>query len=84
MRYSVEILRVAQKQLSKIDQPNRKRIIDAIRDLAVNPRPSGCRKLSGRPAWRIRLGPYRVIYEIRDARLLVVVIVVGDRKNVYR
>lgn len=84
MSYAIEILRVAQKQLAKIDRAQQPRIIDAIRQLAADPRPAGCKKLSGRPAWRIRIGPSRVIYEIQDARLLVLVVTIGDRKRVYR
>ncbi len=84
MSYSIEILRVAQKQLAKIDRASQQRIIDGIRSLTENPRPSGCKKLSGRPAWRIRIGPYRVIYEIHEDQLLVLVVAVGDRKDVYR
>ena len=84
MSYSIEILRVAQKQLAKIDRASQQRIIDGIRSLTEDPRPSGCKKLSGRPAWRIRIGPYRVIYEIHDDRLLVLVVAIGDRKDVYR
>jgi mRNA interferase RelE/StbE len=84
MSYSIEILRVAQKQLAKIDRSRQPRIIEAIRGLAANPRPSGCKKLSGRPAWRIRIGSYRVIYEIQDDRLLILVVGVGHRKDVYQ
>jgi mRNA interferase RelE/StbE len=82
--YSIDILRVAQKQLSKIDKIQQERIITEIRNLANEPRPLGCKKLSGRPAWRIRIGTYRVIYEIKDHQLLVLVIKIGDRKDVYR
>lgn len=64
MTYTVEILRSAQRQLAKIDRKDRHRIITAIRGLASDPRPTGSKKLSGRPAWRIRVGVYRVIYEI--------------------
>ncbi len=84
MTYAVEILRAAQKQLAKIDRQAQSRVIDVIRGLANDPRPSGCKKLSGRPAWRIGVGAYRVIYEIHDKQLLVLVIVIGDRKDVYR
>jgi len=82
--YSIEILRVAQKQLARIDRGQQQRIITAIRSLATDTRPSGCKKLSGRPAWRIRIGAYRVIYEIRDEQLLVLVVTIGNRKDVYR
>ncbi|MCK9305663.1 MAG: type II toxin-antitoxin system RelE/ParE family toxin [Bacteroidales bacterium] len=60
------------------------RIVDAVNKLAFDPRPSSCKKLSGRPAWRIRVGSYRIIYEIHDDKLLVLVISIGDRKNIYR
>ena len=84
MTYAIEILRAAQKQLAKIDQEHQPRIIQAIRDLSNDPRPPGCTKLSGRPAWRIRIGSYRVIYEIHDDRLVVLVIAIGGRKDIYK
>ncbi len=84
MRYKIEILRSAQKQLSKIQHQQQNQIIENIRKLSENPRPSGCKKLSARPAWRIRIGDYRVIYEIKDDCLLVLVITIGHRKEVYR
>lgn len=83
MSYSLEILRSAERQLAKIDRQDRSRIIKTIRALADSPRPAGTKKLSGRPAWRVRVGPYRIIYEIHDDRLLVLIIAVGDRKEVY-
>jgi mRNA interferase RelE/StbE len=82
--YGVEILRSAQRQLAKVDRKDQSRIISAIRALADEPRPSGSKKLSGRPAWRIRVGDYRVIYEIRDNQLLVLVVAIGHRREVYR
>lgn len=84
MNYTVEILRRAQKQLSQIERTDRERIIEAVEGLSRDPRPPGCKKLSGRPAWRIRVGVYRVIYEIYDDRLLVLVITIGNRREVYR
>ena len=84
MTYAVAILRSAQKQLAKIDRQSRVRIISAIRGLANDPRPPGSKKLSGRPAWRIRIGAYRVIYEVLDEQLLVLVVAVGHRREVYR
>ena len=84
MKYAVEILRSAQRQLAKIDRQAQERIIDSIRALATDPRPSGCKKLSGRPAWRIRVGDYRVIYEIHDQQLVIAVVTLGNRKDVYR
>jgi mRNA interferase RelE/StbE len=84
MTYAVEILRTAQRQLAKIDRQEQAHIIESIRALAGDPRPSGCKKLSGRPAWRIRVGDYRVIYEIHDQDLVIVVVTLGNRKDVYR
>ncbi len=84
MTYSIEILRSAQKELGKIGLRDRERIINAIRLLAIDPRPPSCRKLSGRPAWRIRVGSYRVIYEVDDGRIVVTVIAIGHRREVYR
>jgi mRNA interferase RelE/StbE len=82
--HTIEILRAAQKQLSKIQRREQRRIIENIRQLAQNPRPPGCKKLSGRPAWRIRVGDYRVIYEIHDEQLLVLVVTIGHRREAYR
>ena len=84
MRYSVDILRSAQKQLKKVNRQEQARIISAIESLADNPRPEGCRKLSGRPAWRIRIGAYRVIYEVNDTELCILVVTIGHRRDVYR
>lgn len=84
MTHKIEILRSAQKQLSKIERKDQSRIIKAIRELAEEPRPQGGKKLSGRPAWRIRIGSYRVIYEIQDERFLVLVIDIGHRREIYR
>jgi mRNA interferase RelE/StbE len=55
MSYSLSILRRAQKELAQIPSGHYERLVDAIRDLADNPRPPGCRKLTGREGWRIRL-----------------------------
>ena len=84
MTYTLEILRAAQRQLARLEPQSRNRIVAAIRGLSQDPRPPGSKKLSGRPAWRIRVGDYRVIYEIADARLLVFVVAIGHRKEIYR
>jgi mRNA interferase RelE/StbE len=82
--YAVSVLRAAAKQLDKLPEDSRARILEAISDLVKTPRPEGCIKLTGRPAWRIRIGDYRVIYEIDDSLLEVVVVAIGHRKDVYR
>jgi mRNA interferase RelE/StbE len=81
--YEVIIDRYAQKQLSKISPPHFNRIVKAINDLANEPRPAGCKKLTGRPGYRIRIGNYRVIYTIEDEILKVYVIDIGHRSSIY-
>lgn len=82
--YNIEISRAARKVIEKLPKAHVKAVTDAIRALGENPRPSGCTKLSGVPGFRIRVGVYRVVYEIKDDVLVVVVIAVGHRKDVYR
>ena len=84
MSYAIRIQRKALKQLERIPEPHRERIKNAIRQLAQEPRPPGAIKPSGRPAWRVRIGDYRVIYEIEDEILEILVVVVGPRGGVYR
>jgi len=84
LKYQILIQRAAQKELMKITAPYRARVIQAIRELENNPRPIGTKKLTGRNAWRIRIGDYRVIYEIHDDRLIVIVVTIGHRREVYR
>ena len=84
MSYDLVIEKSAKKKLAKIPHPHRDRIIAAIRTLSITPRPSGVKKLSGRDAWRIRIRNYRVIYEIYDDKLVILVVEIGDRKEIYR
>ena len=84
MNYTIRIERPAQKALSRIPQPYQDIIIDAIRNLSGEPRPHGTRKLSGRDAWRIRVGDYRIIYEIEDSQRSILVVTLGHRKEIYR
>jgi mRNA interferase RelE/StbE len=84
MIYTVLILRRAQKELASLTGPDYVRVRDAILALANDPRPPGCQKLTGREAWRIRVGDYRVLYEINDDALTVTVVHVGHRGSVYR
>jgi len=84
MTYTVLIRKSAQKNLSRLESSIQDRIIEAIRTLADNPRPSGTKKLTGRDAWRIRIGDYRIIYEIHDDQLIVLVVVVGHRREIYK
>jgi mRNA interferase RelE/StbE len=83
--YKVEILRSALKQLKKFPTELQERIKIKIDDLATEPRPNGVKKLKGKEnAYRIRVGDYRVIYDIFDDILVVNVVEVGHRKNIYK
>ena len=84
MSYSVSIIRPAQKELAAISPPYFDRIAEAIKALSAEPRPSGCLKLSGREGWRMRVGDYRVLYDIDDVAKRVVVQHIGHRRDVYR
>jgi mRNA interferase RelE/StbE len=84
MKYTILIERYAQKQIMKLSHEDIPLIKSAIASLANNPRPFGCKKLKGESAWRIRVGNYRVIYEIDDGKVIVTVVSVGHRKNIYR
>ena len=81
--YTIRITKFAQKQLDKLPDNIADRLIDGIYALSENPRPSGCKKLKGRVGYRIRVGDYRIIYEIFDSELLVAVMAIGDRKDIY-
>lgn len=85
MAYTVQIAPAAERQLAKLDRPIRARLAEAIDKLAANPRPAGVKKLVGEEnAWRIRVGDYRIVYEIHDRRLVVLIIGIGHRGDVYR
>jgi mRNA interferase RelE/StbE len=83
MSYEVFILRRAQKELAALPKTDYARMRDAVIALAENPRPAGCKKLTGREGWRIRAGDYRAIYEIDDAQKRVTVMHIGNRRDVY-
>ena len=82
--YSVLMTRSAAKELEKVPVTGRRRIVETIRALAVNPRPAGCEKLSGDDKFRLRQGDYRILNEIRDAELIVTLVRIGNRKEVYK
>ena len=84
MKYTVLIERYAQKQIMKLDKKIIPVIKSAIANLANNPRPYGYKKLRGEEAYRFRVGDYRVIYEIYDSKIIVTVISVGHRKDIYK
>ena len=83
--YEVRLLVTARRQLLRIPVRIRSRIAVAIGALADDPRPPGCKKLAGSSDYfRIRVGDYRVLYEVRDRDILVLVIKIGHRREVYR
>ncbi|MEM1081707.1 MAG: type II toxin-antitoxin system RelE/ParE family toxin [Pseudomonadota bacterium] len=83
--YSLRIKKSAAKELESIvRKSDRQRVAQCIQSLADNPRPPGCKTLSGSERYRLRQGAYRIIYAIEDAELVVYVIKIGDRKQVYR
>lgn len=84
MSYRVSILRRAQKELGDLPTGAFERVRDALRALAEEPRPGGCKKLQGREGWRIRVGDYRVLYKIDDTQQTVEVVHIGHRRDVYR
>ena len=84
-RYSILIKPSAVKEIEAIPlKKDRRRIVERIGDLAENPRPPGCEKLSGQDKYRLRQGRYRIVYSIEDKDLLVYVVKVAHRKDVYR
>lgn len=84
MTYRVEVAAAAVRELRKLDRPAQRRVQAAIELLAVEPRPSGAKKLvGGNGEWRVRTGDYRIVYEIHDQVLLVLVVAVGHRREIY-
>jgi len=84
MAYRLNYLPAAQKSIEHLPRDMQRRLLDRIETLSFNPRPPGCVKLTGQDAYRIRVGEYRVVYTIYDDRLLVLIIDVGHRREVYR
>ncbi len=84
-RYDIEISETAEKQLKKLQRGDQRRVARAIVALADEPHPRGSRKLSGyNDVFRIRVGRYRVIYSVSGNRLIVIILKIGHRKDVYR
>ena len=82
MKYDLKIHKSAQKSLAKISEPFQTKIINKIYELANDPY-YNAKKLSGRESYRIRIGNYRVIYEIHNNELVVLVVNIGHRKDIY-
>ena len=84
MSYSIGILRRAQKELAQLPKQEFERIKESIGNLSQDPRPQGCKKLTGREGWRIRVGDYRVIYEIDDTQQTLTILHIGHRRDIYK
>ncbi|OFW08633.1 MAG: hypothetical protein A3G20_01040 [Acidobacteria bacterium RIFCSPLOWO2_12_FULL_59_11] len=85
MAYQVSILPAALRQLAKLPKPVQKRIQEQIDTLTDNPRPHGVKALEGQQGlYRLRVGDYRVIYQIEAERLTVLVVRIGHRREIYR
>ena len=85
MRYRVDVARVADRALAKIEASARKRILERIAALGDDPQPAGSKKLTGEvDAYRLRVGDYRVLYRIEEKVLLILVVKIGHRREVYR
>jgi mRNA interferase RelE/StbE len=83
--YSVEVSSTAERQIRRLPRADQIRVLRVIQALGADPRPAGCRKLAGYDdVFRVRVGRYRVLYSIADRVLTVIVLKVGDRKDVYR
>ena len=84
-QYRVEISRTAEKQLRKLELSDQRRVVRALVGLADDPHPAGSRKLSGyTDVFRIRVGVFRILYSVEGRRLIVIILKIGHRKDVYR
>ncbi len=84
-KYRIHIAPSALRAIKRLDAKTRQRIVMAVDDLADDPRPVGAIQLKGDTNfWRIRIGDYRVVYSIEDKALLVLVVKIGHRKDIYR
>jgi mRNA interferase RelE/StbE len=85
MTYRIEFRPAAMRELAKLETSTRRRIAATLDPLATTPRPPGVEKLKGRDhRYRVRCGDYRIIYEIDDRVLIILVLRIGHRRQVYR
>jgi len=82
--YSIEIKKSATKEMAKLPKIHLQRIVTKIQSLSTKPRPDGCKKLSADEKYRVRVGDYRILYQIEDKQLIIYVVKVRHRKEVYR
>ena len=84
MKFEVQATQSAAKALNRLPKEVRERVLDALVVLEGQPRPPGAKKLVNRPAWRIRVGDYRVLYEILEEKVVILVVEIGHRREIYR
>ena len=84
MKYQVHIQRTAEKEIDRLPQSVHRRLSNKILSLGENPRPRGSKKLVGIENHRLRIGDYRILYDIDDNKKIVIIIAVGHRSEVYR
>ena len=82
--YELRFKKSVAKDLRAFPKQHVAKIMERIRALADEPRPRGCEKLSGLERYRVRQGAYRIIYEIQDRQLVVLIVKIGHRRDVYR
>ena len=82
--YRIVIKKSAAKEIEKIQKQGRIRIVEKIRSLSSDPHPSGSKKLSGKEKYRIRQGNYRILYQVIDDALVINVVKVGHRRDIYK
>ncbi len=83
--HSVELSATAERQIRRLARQDQIRVLRAIRDLGEVPHPPGCRKLRGyEDVFRVRVGTFRVLYSVEPARVLVIILKVGHRRDIYR
>jgi len=84
-KLEIQISRTAEKQLEKLSPDDQRRVVEAVLALRDDPRPRGARKLAGYDdVFRIRVGHYRVLYSVSESELIVIILKIGHRKDVYR
>ena len=84
-KYRIEISRTAEKQLRKLRQEDQRRVVEAMVSLGNDPYPKGSRKLTGYDdVFRIRVGEFRILYSVSAKKLIIIILKIGRRKDVYR
>jgi mRNA interferase RelE/StbE len=82
--YRIDLRRKAQQDLDKLPKKDFEAVIETIKELANTPRPKGIEKLKGSGLWRVRQGDYRIVYNIDDKQSLVIIVRIGNRRDIYR